>query len=89
MLDFLMSASSDLATFNSNFGVKGLFDWIQEQAKWLLFGAFIIILLVTMIKRAWIAAVGLCVGFALVGVFVLNPDSLLGLSRWLSDMLSL
>lgn len=89
MLDILIGISNDIITLNSNFGVKKLFDWIQEQAKWLLFGAFIILLLVTMVKRAWIAAVGLCVGFALVGVFILKPDSLLGLSRWLSDMLSL
>lgn len=89
MLDILVGMTNDFAMFDSEFGVKNLFDWVQDQAKWLLFGAFIILLLVTMVKRAWVGAVGLCVGFALVGVFVLKPDSLLGLSRWLSDMLSL
>lgn len=70
-------------------GLSGLYEWIKEQAKIILFIILIGLLVVTIVKRAWVSAVGVLVGMALVGVFITNPEYITNLSSWLAEKLSL
>jgi len=68
-------------------GLEGLFSWIQEQVKYVLFIALFIALIVTAFQRAWIAMVGVIIGLAFVGIFIINPDVIVELGNWFSDKL--
>ena len=70
-------------------GLEGLFDWILEQARYLLFIALIAIILITGFKRAWIAMAGGILGLTVVGIFILNPEILTNLSEWATERLNL
>lgn len=69
--------------------LQGVFEWLQQQAQYGLFIALIILILVTAVKRAWIAMIGSLIGLAFVGIFLLNPDIINTLAEWLSSKLSI
>jgi len=68
-------------------GLEGIKDFIIDQVAILLIIAFVIMLVVTAYKRAWIAMAAVIIGFAFIGIFVANPEILLTLSEWLNDKL--
>lgn len=70
-------------------GFGALSDWVQEQAKYALFIGLIVVLIVTAFKRAWIAMIGAFVGLAFVSIFIVNPDMIIKIGHWISNMLSL
>lgn len=69
--------------------LQGVFEWLQQQAQYGLFIALIILILVTAVKRAWIAMIGSLIGLAFVGIFLLNPNIINTLAEWLSSKLSI
>jgi len=69
--------------------LQGIADWIIQQVEILLIIAFVILLIVTAYKRAWIAMAAVIVGFAFIGIFIVNPNILLNLSEWLNGMLQI
>lgn len=70
-------------------GLGGFFDWFQEQVKYVLFFALFIALIVTAFQRAWIAMVGVIVGLAFIGIFIVQPDMIIDLGSWISDKVRL
>lgn len=70
-------------------GLSGLYLWVMEQARYLLFIALVILILWTAMKRAWIAMAGALIGLAAVGIFIINPEILIGISEWATDKLNL
>lgn len=70
-------------------GLQGISDWIIAQVEILLLIVFVILLIVTAYKRAWIAMAAVIIGFAFIGIFVVNPDVVLTLSEWLNNRLQL
>lgn len=69
--------------------LAGLFDWVKEQATYILFIILIIGVLVLAFKRAWIQMVGLIIGLAVVGIFIANPNVITDVADWLSSKISL
>lgn len=55
-------------------GFSNGFDWIQEQATYILYSAVIILGLILAFKRQWIAMVGTFAGLAIIGLFITKPD---------------
>lgn len=70
-------------------GLAGIYEWVMEQARYILFIALVILILVTAVKRAWIAMAGALIGLAAVGIFIINPEILIGISEWATDKLNL
>jgi uncharacterized membrane protein len=69
--------------------LAGLFEWVKEQATYILFIILIIGVLVLAFKRAWIQMVGLIIGLAVVGIFIANPNVITDVADWLSSKVSL
>ncbi len=69
--------------------VSGLFNWFSTEIKYVLFIALFVLLIVTAFKRAWIAMVGVLIGLAFIGIFIVNPNAILSLSQWLASKLSI
>jgi uncharacterized membrane protein len=70
-------------------GLEELFNWVKEQAGYVLMIVLIIVILITAAKRAWIAMLGALIGIAFVGIFVANPNVITDLSEWLGEKLNL
>lgn len=68
-------------------GLEEVFNWIKEQAGYVLMIVLIIVILVTAAKRAWIALMGAIVGLAFVGIFIVNPTVIVDLAEWFGDKL--
>lgn len=69
--------------------LQGFADWFMQQVEIVLIIVFVILLIVTAYKRAWIVMAGVIVGFSFIGIFVVNPDVLLSLSEWMNDKIRL
>lgn len=69
--------------------LQGIFEWVKEQAQYGLFIALIILVLVTAVKRAWIAMIGALIGLAFVGIFIISPDIIVNLAEWLGGKLNI
>ena len=69
--------------------LSSLFEWGQEQVKYLLFIVAFVALIITAYKRAWITMIGVIIGLAVISIFIVNPDILVDIGSWLSDLLSL
>lgn len=69
--------------------LSGLFDWIKEQAMYILFIGVIIGALVLGFKRAWIQLVGLIIGFGIIAIFISNPTVITDIADWLGDKVNL
>jgi len=91
MFSFLdsFSAKTFVIAANSGISLRGFYTWFSDQVKWALFIVLLALLIVAIVKRAWIYAVGVLVGLALIGIFILNPEALLGISEWLGDLLNI
>lgn len=66
-----------------------LFTWFSTEVKWAMFIVLLVLLIVTAFKRAWVAMVGVILGLAFIGIFIVNPDVILSLSDWLAGLLSI
>mgnify|MGYP003541415914 FL=1 len=69
--------------------LSGLFDWIKEQAMYILFIGVIIGALVLGFKRAWIQLVGLIIGFGIIAIFITNPNVITDIADWLGDKVNI
>ncbi|ALX47707.1 TcpD family membrane protein [Lentibacillus amyloliquefaciens] len=69
--------------------LESFFNWFTDELQYVLFIVVLVLLLVAVAKRAWIFAVGVLIAGAFIGIFVLNPDSILALSEWFSDKLNI
>ena len=69
--------------------LSGLFDWIKEQAMYILFIGVIIGALVLGFKRAWIQLVGLIIGFGIIAIFISNPNVITDIADWLGDKVNI
>ena len=69
--------------------LEGLFTWFSAEIKWALFIVLLGLMIVTAFKRAWIAMIGILVGMAFIGIFIVNPETLITLSEWLSGLLGI
>lgn len=70
-------------------GLGSLFDWFQEQVKYVLFFALLVALIYTAFQRAWIAMVGVIVGLAFIAIFIIQPEMIVDLGTWLSEKVRL
>ncbi|MFZ7947162.1 MULTISPECIES: hypothetical protein [Bacillaceae] len=68
--------------------IESLFDWFAGEVKWALFIALLVLLIVTAFKRAWIAMVGVVIGLAFIGMFIVKPDLIITLAEWLTNLLN-
>lgn len=66
-----------------------LFEWLKEQASYVLMIIGIIIILVTAAQRRWTAMIGAIIAIAFIGIFVLNPEIIKTMSNWLNDKVNL
>ncbi|WP_040980407.1 MULTISPECIES: hypothetical protein [Oceanobacillus] len=69
--------------------LEGIKDWIVDQVEILLIIGFIILVIVAAYKRAWIMLGATIIGFAVIGIFVTNPNILLDLSEWINDRVNI
>ncbi|PID03792.1 hypothetical protein CSV67_03900 [Sporosarcina sp. P2] len=69
--------------------LEGLFNWASQEIKWALFIVLFVALIVTAFKRAWIALVGVLIGLAFIGIFIVNPDTLISISEFIAEKLNL
>ncbi|GLY12703.1 hypothetical protein [Pseudobacillus badius] len=69
--------------------LSGLYTWFSQEVKWALFIILLILLIVTAFKRAWIAMVGVLVGMAFIGMFIVKPDLIITLAQWLTGKLGM
>lgn len=69
--------------------ISGLFDWVKEQAMYILFIGVIIGALVLGFKRAWIQLVGLIIGFGIIAIFISNPNVITDIADWLGDKVNI
>ncbi|KAA9014914.1 hypothetical protein [Niallia endozanthoxylica] len=70
-------------------GLEEIFNWVKEQAGYVLMIVLIVVVLVTAAKRAWIAMLGAVIGIAFVGIFIVNPNVIVNLSEWFGEKLKL
>lgn len=70
-------------------GLSGFFNWFQDQMVLALFIVLFIALIVTAYRRAWVAMIGVIIGLSFMAIFVVNPDMLINLGEWLSNILRL
>lgn len=70
-------------------GLEEIFNWVKEQAGYVLMIVLIIVILVTAAKRAWIAMMGAIVGLAFVGIFIVNPTVIVDLAEWFGSKLNI
>lgn len=73
----------------SQMGLEEVFNWVKEQAGYVLMIVLIVVVLVTAAKRAWIAMLGAVIGIAFVGIFIVNPNVIVNLSEWFGEKLKL
>lgn len=69
--------------------LEGIFTWFSTEAKWALFIILIIALIVTAFKRAWISLIGVVIGLAFIGIFIVQPDILINISEFIAEKLNL
>lgn len=69
--------------------LEGIKDWIVDQVEILLIIGFIVMVIVAAYKRAWIMLGAVIIGFAVIGIFVLNPEILLTLSEWINERVNI
>ncbi|TMN20942.1 TcpD family membrane protein [Lentibacillus cibarius] len=69
--------------------LEPLFSWFTEEIQYVLFFIIIVLLMVAVFKRAWLFAAGVLIAGSIIGIFVLNPDLILGLSEWFNKKLKI
>jgi len=68
--------------------VKGFYDFLQGEMKYVLFIILFFLIAYTVYKRAWVGLIGSIIGLAVVGMFIVDPEILLSLSGWAKDKFS-
>lgn len=69
--------------------IQGLYTWFSGQVTWALYIVLLILLIVTAFKRAWIAMIGVIVGMAVIGMFIVQPDIISTIAEWLAEKIKL
>lgn len=69
--------------------ISSLWDWFATEIRYVLFFAMAILMIVCIVKRAWIMLVVSILGLAFIGIFIIQPDTILSLAEWLGDKLNL
>lgn len=72
-----------------NFGLSGWSDWFQEQGKYALFIATIVLSIIFGFKRQWLGLLGALVGLAIIGIFILDPNVITHVSEFVSQKFGL
>jgi len=88
MAEMMLGAMELSNSMFFNVSLEGLYNWFKDQASYVLFIILIALLIGTIVKRAWLSAVAVLVGLAFIGVFIMNPEAIKGISSWLSDMIN-
>ncbi|MEC0413614.1 hypothetical protein P8807_18995 [Bacillus subtilis] len=68
------------------FDLSGAFEWVQGQAKIVIYIVLIFVLVAMVWKRAWIAMVIYIIGVSAAVIFILEPDLLENIARWLAEI---
>lgn len=64
-------------------------DWFMDQVKIFITIILIVLLFVTAYKRAWVAMIGVIIGLAILGIFIINPEAITNLSEWLAEKIGM
>lgn len=70
-------------------GLGTLFDFIQEQMRYVLYIIMFIAITYTAFKRAWIAMIGVILGLAFFAIFIDKPEILSSLGIWMNKMINI
>ncbi|MEH6973492.1 hypothetical protein [Bacillus sp. JJ675] len=70
------------------FDLNGAFEWVQGQAKIVIYIVLILVLVTMVWKRAWIAMVLYIIGVSAAVIFILEPDLLENIANWLAETTS-
>lgn len=63
--------------------------WFMDQVKIFITIILIVLLFVTAYKRAWVAMIGVIIGLAILGIFIINPEAITNLSEWLAEKIGM
>lgn len=69
--------------------IQGVYEWFTAEVQWALMIGLLVLLIVTAFKRAWIAMIGVLIGMAFIGMFIINPNLILDLAEWFTGMFGL
>lgn len=64
-------------------------DWFMNQVKIFITIILIVLLFVTAYKRAWVAMIGVIIGLAVLGIFIVDPQAITNLSEWLAEKIGM
>lgn len=64
-------------------------DWFMDQVKIFITIILIVLLFVTAYKRAWVAMIGVIIGLAVLGIFIVDPQAITNLSEWLAEKIGM
>lgn len=64
-------------------------DWFMNQVKIFITIVLIVLLFVTAYKRAWVAMIGVIIGLAVLGIFIVDPQAITNLSEWLAEKIGM
>ncbi|MFS0815422.1 TcpD family membrane protein [Lysinibacillus sp. 1P01SD] len=68
--------------------LKSFYDWFMQQIEYIILIVFIVLLIGTAYKRAWIAMVGVIIGIGFIAIFIFFPDTLKTIATWVKDMVT-
>lgn len=69
--------------------LEGFKVWFFDQVELALAIILVILLFVTAYKRAWMAMVGVVLGLAILGIFIVNDQAITSLASWLAEKLGM
>ncbi|MEK4496748.1 hypothetical protein [Ureibacillus sp. FSL W8-0352] len=69
--------------------LEGFKVWFFDQVEIALAIILIILLFVTAYKRAWMAMIGVVLGLAILGIFIVNDQAITSLASWLAEKLGM
>lgn len=72
-----------------NLTLEGAKVWFFDQVEIALSIILVILLLVTAYKRAWMAMVGVILGLAILGIFIVNDQAITSLASWLAEKIGM
>lgn len=73
-----------LVVFAGNYG-ENIGKWALDQAFWIILGIGVVIGGMAMLKRAWIAGVGVWVATGLIGFLCKNPEKLASIGEQIGN----
>lgn len=66
-----------------------LFEWFQGQAEIVIMAAVIVIGIVMAFRRQWIGLIASILVVSIIAIFVLMPETILGLAEWINGKLNI